>query len=90
MDKHRLRALCDERVTGLDIAGFQPSREPLCALLRGAVRERIRDYHAARLSLETIISDCGGGAQRRLDVARLQYTLLLGKMAPNPGQTIRL
>src|SRR5690606_10006102 len=79
-----------ERVAVLDVTALEPAFEPLPALRRRAVRERLGlDPTAAHL-LDPIVPDRRGGAQALLDVAGLEQAALAGRVTPDPRETVRL
>src|SRR5215471_222585 len=83
--------LCGERIAGADRALSQSGLEPALALLRAAVRERVRHHIAARLLLQAVVPDRSSRTQCRLDVARLQQLPpLLGLVGPDASETISL
>ena len=60
-----------ESVALADVTGFETRLEPLHALCRGAMRERIRHDPALRLFLQGIVADGRRRVERRFDIARL-------------------
>src|SRR5438309_5551043 len=73
------------------MALFEARPEPVDALLRRTVREGVGDDRAARLPLQPIVADRGGGAECFLDVARLEPVVpRLGTIRPDAGEAIRL
>src|SRR5437867_4780715 len=65
--------------------------EPALALLGRAMCEAVRHHPALRAPLQRVVPDRGGGAQRGLDVARLQQMpALIGLVRPHAGETIGL
>ena len=55
-----------------------------------AVRERFRRDVAARLLLQTIVADRGGGVQSFFDVARLEHLSTALQVRPDAGEAVRL
>src|SRR5437867_5294046 len=65
--------------------------EPALPLLGRAMREAVRHHPALRAPLQRIVTDCGGGAQRGLDVTGLQQMpALIGLVRPHAGEAIGL
>src|SRR5262245_57387017 len=76
---------------GVGIAALDPLVEPLHALLRGAVGERLGLDVALGLALQPVVADGGGRAQPLLHVSGLEEVLVLvGVVRPHPGQAVRL
>src|SRR5438874_902726 len=80
-----------ERVAPAQIAGLDPPREPLHALLGRAVGEGLRRHAALRLPLQPIVADGRRGVERLLHVARLEdVARALGVVRPDAREAIRL
>src|SRR3954467_10432189 len=62
-----------ERITRLRVARIEAALEPRDALLRGSMRELLRHDAAGAELLQAIVADRGGGAQRFLHVARIEF-----------------
>ena len=80
-----------EGVAGGRVAGLEAVLEPRHPLLAAPVRERVRVDRAARLLLDPVVADRGGGVQSLLEVARLeQIRLPDGRVRPDPGEAVGL
>src|SRR5437868_7605633 len=78
-----------EGVASLHGAGFQAGLKPALALLRRAVRKRVRNGVALRLLLQPIVADRRRGFHRGFDIARLdQVPLLVGFRRPDAGKAV--
>src|ERR1700754_4158984 len=67
-----------------DAPGLQPSREPLRALGRGAVSERVGIHTPAGHLLNPVVADGRCCAEALLDVAGLEDSALLRGRRPYP------
>src|SRR5689334_8895778 len=80
-----------ERVALIEAAALEAALEPADALRRGAVGEGVGDDGAARLALQPVVADRGGGVERLLDVSLLEHVAaLLGAARPDPGEAVGL
>ena len=87
----RAGVLRPERVTAAEIASLDTFPEPLHALLRGAVRERLRHHVALALFLQTVVANGRRRIQCLLDVALFQHlTAAVGVVAPEAGEAVGL
>src|SRR5882724_9705205 len=80
-----------ERVTRGDVPLIETRLEPVDALLRRAVRERVRDDRASRLPLQPIVADGARSSERLVDVAGLEPVVArLGAVRPDAREAIGL
>src|SRR4051794_36239328 len=86
----RLDLVACERVADLGLGGLVAGAEPVLALLRGAVRERVRVDRAAGPALETVVADGLGGAERFVEVAVLQIAGAEHRAGPDAGVAVGL
>ncbi len=88
---------CCEGVAARYLARLQASVEPALALRGGAVGERVRYHVALRPALQRVVADRRGGAQRSLDVARVNERRLALRaqgrvlaVSPDAGEAVGL
>src|SRR5262245_22881020 len=87
----RSRVPSRERVAGLEVPRLEPAPEPLLALGRRAVRERLRHHVAARGPLQLIVADGAGRVEGLVHVAGLEdVPRALGMIAPDARVTVGL
>src|SRR5437868_3211953 len=80
-----------EGVAPAQVAGLDPPREPLHALLARAVGEGLRRHAALRLPLQPVVADGRRGIERLLHVARLEdVARALGVVRPDAREAIGL
>src|SRR5271168_218799 len=74
--------------------GDRPARvapaEPAHPLFGRAVRPRVGAHGAGGLALQPVVTHGGRGADRRLDVARLEQVALLRRVGPDSGEAVGL
>src|SRR5262249_2512810 len=85
----RSRAV-SERVAGLRIARLEAPLEPLHALRRRAVRERLRLDVTLRLLLDAIVADGGRRVGTRRAGALLEDLTLVRGVPPHAGKAVGL
>src|SRR4030042_6648811 len=85
----RLRAR--ERVAVGQLSAFHADPEPVHALLRATMRERVRTHRPLQALLHRVVADLRGGIHAFLDVPLLEPALgLLGLASPDAGAAIGL
>src|SRR5215212_1923083 len=87
----RSRRIRREGVALLRAAGLQALFEPTDPLRRAAMSKGVRHHYAARLPLQPVVPDRGGGVHRRLDIALFDNVLhAIGVVGPNAREAIGL
>src|SRR3954452_3190029 len=86
----RSDAVRRERVAGAWLAALVAGAEPLGALGRRAVGERVGADRAGRLALEAVVAHGAGGGQGLVDVAGLEVALLVDRVRPDTGVAVGL
>jgi hypothetical protein len=80
-----------ERIAIAHDAGAEAAFKPSHPLGGGAVRERIRHNLSLRLTLQCIVTDGGGGAERGIDVPAFEDAArFIGMERPDTGETVSL
>src|SRR5215471_8225122 len=80
-----------ESIARLRIARLQTDAEPVRALRRRAVRERVRRHTSARVALQAVVADRLRGRETLFDVAGLEDLLAhVRVMGPDPREAIGL
>src|SRR5215471_2945239 len=80
-----------ESIARLRIAGVEADLQPMHALRRRAVRERVRRHASPRVALQSVVADRLGSRESLLDVAGLEHVLAnVRVMRPDAGEAIGL